>query len=244
MTTNVTATTKLEKTIGDALTTAHGLRECMVVTGPAGIGKSRAVRSAISGAGVDLVEVRLPVQASRKEVLTAFVAATSTGAQLPRGEFVVLQDQLLTTLARREVVVLIDNAEGLEARALHTLAHLHDDPSSDWTLVLIGLPPLVERLRHEPRLSSCWDVLQLDPLSRRDLITIVRSMDPLLADADKELLVEIDKVLCSGNLHRWERFVRAMRRLVTEYAPDAITLSPELASAAVDEAGLYVLAAA
>lgn len=237
-------TTKIHRAINDALTATHRIRACMVVTGRTGIGKSTAVRRAIRDADLELVDVRLPTKASRKEVLVAMVTAASSETHLPRGEFVVLQDQLLTVLEQREAVVVIDNAELLEGPALHTLAHLHDDPSANWTLVLVGLPSLIDRLQQEPRLGSCWDVLQLDPLPRRDWISIVRTMDPLLRSAENDLLVEIDNVLCEGNLHRWKRFARELRRLADEHVPDETTLIPELASAAVDEADRHMLAPA
>ena len=95
----------------------------------------------------------------------------------------------------------------------------------------------VRVLRRDQQLSSRVSMqVHFAPLGGQELIDVLNAFHPVLANSSDELLAEIDRKDCRGNLRRWQSFTKlSLALLPRSSSPDR--LSPKVVRAVLSLRG-------
>jgi type II secretory pathway predicted ATPase ExeA len=189
------------------------------VYGEAGLGKTFSVAAAVTGARqaeplLRTCSDRFPAGWTRNEIAIKLLAAM-TGDPDHRGNLQRLSLSLAEHLSQGRWLVVIDEAQNLTRLAMDFLRYLHDEPSTRFALLLVGGNGCYQTLCREPMLRSriYWWV-EFRPLTRAEVLALVRGLHPMYRDASDELLSEIDELACHGQWRAWAQFTIAALDLV------------------------------
>lgn len=176
-----TIETETMRRITNAITIAHQERDIAVIVGPAGVGKTTALRryQAANPNGAILIEV----DDSMNKVALIQELAEKLGLAREGGH-VELVRRAATTLAERDLVVIIDEADYLNDGALELCRRIVNDKGRSG-LVLVGLQRLVFRIKslkndHEQLASRVGVLLEVEGLKQVDAEKIVHSVWPTM----------------------------------------------------------------
>jgi len=190
----------------------HTYQDVGAVAGPSGAGKTFLTEHLARRTGSETFYVSLPRRPARKEVLVSLLRELT--GKLVHAETYVLAAMLREMLADRECIVIVDEVHGLDDVALDQLSHLHGYEDALWTLLLVGAPKLVGKLRQYEHLSSrCEQILRVQRLEGQALIDTIRGFHPWFAHTPHEVLLQVDAELCRGSMREWSRFLRAVAEL-------------------------------
>ena len=200
-------------------------REAMgALYGPAGNGKTFAVRSALSKVSDrDVVSVDCQVGMTHRS-LSATLLETVTGGIIHRGTRSEFERMLLRELRTRPRVVCLDEAQRLNADGIEILRSLHDDPDTQITLLLVGGNNCWEVLSSQPMLRSrIHRPVEFRPLSQAKVFALLPRFHPLLTNTSTDVLRLVDDKFARGNLRNWANFVLTAESICEKHALDTVT---------------------
>lgn len=142
-----------------------------------------------------------------------------------------------TFLSEVPRIVVIDECQHLSYVWHQQLRALHDRPDARFALLLAGGANAVRVLRRDQQLSSRVSMqVHFAPLGGQELIDVLNAFHPVLANSSDELLAEIDRKDCRGNLRRWQSFTKlSLALLPRSSSPDR--LSPKVVRAVLSLRG-------
>jgi len=199
-----TTETENMRRITNAIAIAHEERDIAVIAGPAGVGKTTAIRSYAerNPNAVVLIEV----DESMNKVSIIQELADRLGLDR-KGSHTELVRRVCATLAERDLVVIIDEADYLNDGALELARRVVNDKGRSG-LVLVGLQRLVFRIKnlkndHQQLASRVGVLLEVEELKAADAERIVKSVWP-----------ELEKDAISAFVNVADGSVRALAKLI------------------------------
>lgn len=186
-----TMETETMRRITNAIAIAHQERDIAVIVGPAGAGKTTALRRYVAENpnGAILIEV----DDSINKVALIQELANKLGLSRDGGH-VELVRRVAEALSERDLVVIIDEADYLNDGALELCRRIVNDKGRSG-LVLVGLQRLVYRIRslkndHEQLASRVGVLLEVESLKPVDAERIVLAVWPDLDKATVQAMVK------------------------------------------------------
>jgi DNA transposition AAA+ family ATPase len=206
-----------------------------VVYGPAGVGKTFAVEYASENAKISPHWFTFTKQPALTHMVKAMLEKL-TG--IPhRGERFKLTSDLVEVLAERPRLIVVDEAQQLNANALDYLRYLHDEPDTQFALMFVGGNGCWKTLsRHPMLLSRVYRQVRISALDDEEVMSLIPKYHPIHAHVSLETLLEVNENFASGNFRRWASFTQTVVRLCGErkaktydskLAAAALTLLPE-----------------
>jgi Rad3-related DNA helicase len=187
-----------------------------VVHGTAGLGKTFAVEEAV----VDWPDIQpywlsFPSRPTMRLVAVTLLSLLTGGPSEERDRFRATA-VLLAELARRQnILVVVDEAQRLNQECIEYLRHLHDHPTTRFTLLLVGGNGCWEVLSREPMLRSrIFRRVTFRPLQSREVVEVLPRYHRLYRDVTEELLLFIDDNFAHGNFRNWASFTRSASDLL------------------------------
>jgi hypothetical protein len=209
-----------------------------VVHGPAGLGKTFAVETALSRhPDASVCWAAFPSRPTMRLVAASLFEALSGLYAEGRTRFR-LTDQVIELLVADPSgsprVVVVDEAQRLTRECIELLRHLHDHPATHFTLLLVGGDGTWQVLSREPMLRSrVFRRVTFSPLAPVEVCELIGAFHPIYRGVEAELLLLIDDHFAHGNLRDWASFTytatklcadKGRRRLDEETARNAFTL--------------------
>lgn len=188
---------------------AVGTGGCCLIDGPVGVGKTTAVVEATRALGVNAVYVNMfGTRYPRDQMDAIWTAMTGISGV---GSAATIRNDILSTLSRRPMTLLIDDAHRVGLGGLSPLLaiwnRLHASRGRGTPIVLCGnnlqrhlqdtLPELLSRS------STCFTAA---PLGGRTLVATVIGMEPRIARTPVDVIEDIDRRVFKGELRRWDQF--------------------------------------
>ncbi|TMR40891.1 ATP-binding protein [Actinomadura geliboluensis] len=208
------------------------------VHGPTGTGKTFAVEAGLEDmADFPIVYCSLETIAGVTPYRLAgalFQAVTGAEAPHTRSRFPLLRS-LEEYLAAPERLIVLDEAQRLTGHCLEMVRHLHDSRRTRFAVLYVGGDGCWERLSRSPMLASrIYRRLPFMPLSPDAVPRMIRRFHAIYAQADDELLTEINETYANGVLRNWASFTisaaQACAELGKEHIDDVVvdTVMPML----------------
>lgn len=199
----------------------------VLVSGPAGAGKTTLVGALEGIAGVTVANVLIP-HGSRSKDVWQEIARGVTGAPQP-GTQSELQSIVADALAATPTLLIVDEAQNVGLNALLALRYLNNRVTTGAGMVLAGVD-LQKRFEREPQLSTrVKRRILLEPRTWPVMLPLLQQWHPVLAATDPELLQRVDEVFARGLWRNWQHILDA----VDDFAISG-PLSDEHASAAIE----------
>ncbi len=197
-----------------------------VVHGPAGMGKTYAVESALATRSRVGVWSSFPSWPTMR-LVAATLFEQLTGSPAGRASRFVLMDGVIEELSTRPRVVIVDEAQRLNTECIEFLRHLHDHPSTRFPLLLVGGDGAWQVLSAQPMLRSrVYRRVRLEPLSAAQVLELIPRFHPIYEGVDPDLLLQVDDHLAHGNLRDWASFTQSAAGLCAEH--DIPALEPRI----------------
>ena len=189
-----------------------------VVHGPAGMGKTYAVESALAARRRPGLWASFPSRPTMRLVAAALYEQL-TGSTASRGHSrFVLMDAVIEELSVRPRTVVIDEAQRLNTECIEFLRHLHDHPATRFALLLVGGDGAWQVLSAQPMLRSrIYRRVRLEPLTAAQVCELIPRFHPVYDGVEGELLLEVDDHLAHGNLRDWASFTQTAAKLCAEH---------------------------
>lgn len=217
--------TSLVKGVAVAVQIAVRTGGCCLIDGPVGVGKTTAVVEAARALDCDAVYVNMFGTSTPRDQMDAiWTAITGTRGV---GTAAQIRDDILDTLGRRRMVLIIDDAHHVGLKGLAPILaiwnRLHTSRGTGTPIVLCGnslerhlkqtLPELLSR-------SSTRFVA--NPLTAKHIVDAVLAMEPTIAGTPAETIRNINARHFRGEIRRWGQFfdiLALFRGGVTEPQP-------------------------
>ncbi|ALE86555.1 MULTISPECIES: ATP-binding protein [unclassified Pseudonocardia] len=188
-----------------------------VVHGPAGMGKTYAVESALAARSRTGLWSSFPSRPTMR-LVAATLYEQLTGSSAGRASRFVLMDAVIEELATRPRVVVVDEAQRLNTECIEFLRHLHDHPATRFPLLLVGGDGAWQVLSAQPMLRSrIYRRVRLEPLTTKQVTALIPRFHPIYEGVDPELLLQVDDHLAHGNLRDWASFTQSAAALCAEH---------------------------
>jgi type II secretory pathway predicted ATPase ExeA len=196
-----------------------------LIHGDAGHGKTFAVDEAVADLAVRALWLDLPFGTSPKQLVEELFAAVSGARQ--SGTRAELERLLLEALSRRDVLLIVDEAQRLNYYCVEYLRYLYDLPAARLALVLVGGNGCWQLLRRYPMLRSrIWRRVEFRPLNADQVLRLIPSFHPLYRGVPVTVLREVDDRFAQGNLRNWAAFTKSATELMHEVGERELT--PEI----------------
>jgi len=223
---NLVTATKMGKDIDLLLQMSVRLGACVLIGGPIGIGKTTAVAAAARRLDCSPVYINMfGTTSTRDQMQTIWEAMTGTRAS---GNAALIRDQILDTLKRKPMTLLIDDAHHVGYSALTSILSIYDrfhaTRGRGTPMVLCG-NNLERHLRERlPELLSRSALArEFNPMAGKTLANVVLAMEPRIAETPTDTLREIDKRHFRGDLRRWRQFFDMLDLARTSDKPSPLT---------------------
>lgn len=187
-----------------------------VVHGNAGVGKTFAVEHATERAGLDAHWFTFPRDPAITNIVKAVLEKLT---EVPhRGERFKLTNDLLGVLAERPRLIVVDEAQQLNARALDYLRYLHDDARTRFGLLFVGGNGCWKTLSRYPMLlSRVYRRVSMTPLGEAELAEILPKYHKVYVGAPVDVILFVDEQFARGNFRRWASFTKTVADLCQEH---------------------------
>lgn len=180
----------------------------VLVSGPAGSGKTTLVGAVEGIAGVTVANVSI-AHGSRSKDVWQELARGVTGAPQP-GTQSELQDTVRCVLALTPTLLIVDEAQNVGLNALLALRWLNNKVPTNVGMILAGVD-LQKRFEREPQLSTrVKRRILLEPRTWPVMLPLLQQFHPVLAATDPELLQRVDEVHARGLWRHWQGFLDAV----------------------------------
>jgi DNA transposition AAA+ family ATPase len=178
------------------------------IYGPAGNGKTFAVRNALAAvANREVVAVDCQVRMTYKGLVELLLESV-TGGVRHEGNRGQLERELIRELRKRPRVLCVDEAQRLTAEGIEILRSLHDDDETELTLLLVGGNTCWTVLSSQPMLRSrIHRPVEFRPLRESKVLKLIPKMHPLLTESDPDVLRFVNSAFARGNLRNWANFL-------------------------------------
>lgn len=211
--------------VGQAVRDLSQKRAMGVVHGNAGLGKTFAVQSALedqAATGVEPFWFDFPEDTTPRW-LTCDLLRLLTGLE-HTGEHRLLRQRLLTVLAERPRLLVVDEAQRLKRRCVEHLRYLHDRLETDFALLLVGGDGCWEVISRHPMLRSrVWRRVSFSAMSPTTVLEAIPRFHPIYAGAKRELILFVDENLAHGNFRHWAGFTATAVALCQEHKLETVT---------------------
>lgn len=174
--------------------------------GPPGTGKTTCARYVAQRCGRPAVVTTMPHDPAPLDLLR-YTHLAVTGRPLDDTRFA-MQNALVHILSEWGGVLVIDELQNTQAKAMQELVWLHEETDHGFALLVVGTGVLHAMSRYPQLLSRTMNQYMFTPLSGRELIATVTQLDKRLAATPAELLAAHDQAVCAGLLRRWIQTVR------------------------------------
>ena len=200
-------TPELYRLVGYARTAVEK-NHMVLVSGPAGSGKTTLVGALEGIAGVTVANVTI-AHGSRSKDVWHDIARGVPRAPQP-GTPSELQDVVANALAGSPTLLIVDEAQNVGLNALLALRWLNNRITTNVGMVLAGVD-LQKRFEREPQLSTrVKRRILLEPLPWPQMQPLLVRFHPVLAATDPVLLQRVDEVFARGLWRHWQAFVDAV----------------------------------
>jgi hypothetical protein len=187
-----------------------------VVHGEAGVGKTFAVEHASEKAKIEAHWFTFAKQPAITHIVKAMLEKI-TGVP-HRAERFKLTSDLLAVLSEKPRLIVVDEAQQLNADAFDYLRFLHDDPATQFGLVFVGGHGCWKTLSRYPMLRSrVYRRAGLRPLEEEEVVSLMPQFHPIHAATDIETIVWVDEEFGQGNFRRWAAFTRTIADLCRDH---------------------------
>jgi DNA transposition AAA+ family ATPase len=184
----------------------------LLVDGKPGVGKTFGTRFVLTEIGIPVYWADMPDTPKGKEA-NARIFAAVTGHRAPhRMTEYALTEETVDVLDGLRAALAIDEAQNMTKSALRQLRYLHDRPTTDVLLILIGAG--VERaVAQVPELDSrVGRRVHVGELPTKQLSDFLSEFHPVLAATSPDVRVTLAE-FARGNLRRWARVVEVASHL-------------------------------
>ena len=190
-----------------AIRDVNGSSAMGIIHGQAGLGKTFAVERAVGMVRPGhTCWVSFPSRPTMRLVASELLAAV-TGVPSPNNDRFRLMARLAEELRSPHRLIVVDEAQHLNTECVELLRFLHDDPRTDFALVLVGGDGTWEVLSREPMLRSrVFRRVTFRPLRSNEVLELMREYHPIYSDVGDDLLMFIDDQFAHGNLRNWASF--------------------------------------
>lgn len=196
------------------------------VYGPAGSGKTFTVETLLEELGFPVVTLDFARRPNEKEISSELLEKLTGVAHddIRRR----LDRQVVELLSATRRLVVIDEAQRLTYEGIEHLRHLHDESlrlayqqgTEAFGLVLVGGNGCYETLSRYPMLESRISrSVAFEPIDEKDVLTLMPTFHPVLADTDAAVLELIDTTYSNGVMRNWTRFVKQAAELCANAGP-------------------------
>jgi len=135
------------------------------------------------------------------------ILSSVTGVPVKYADRFTLMARLVEELQYPHRLIVVDEAQRLNSECVELLRYLHDNPRTDFALVLVGGDGAWEVLSREPMLRSrVFRRVTFRPLGATDVLAHMRGYHPLYTEASDDLLLFVDDQFAHGNLRNWASF--------------------------------------
>ena len=169
--------------------------------GSPGTGKTTAITEFCGRCGVPSIYISAAVMPQRKEIYEEILLG-SVGAFSPKATARELRRECEAVLSSCPWVVVVDECHNLRNMWHQQLRGLHD--AARFCLLLVGTADAADNLKRDGQL---WSRVKLrmwfDTLEGAELVNVLHKMHPVLANTNPNLLMEVDRRDCRGNLRDW-----------------------------------------
>ena len=206
--------------IGRCIDEATQEQAIAVVHGDAGLGKTFAVEHASVRVGVESHWLTFPREPAITNIVKALLEAIT---KVPhRGERFKLTNDLRVLLAEKPRLIVVDEAQQLNARALDYLRYLHDDPATSFALIFVGGNGCWRTLSRYPMLlSRVYRRVAMTPLTEAELVNVLPRYHEIYRSTPVDLLLLVDEQFARGNFRRWAAFTKTVTQLCAEHGRDS-----------------------
>jgi DNA transposition AAA+ family ATPase len=154
----------------------------------------------------------------------------------PTGNLRHLEEDLWPMLAEHQGVIVVDETQRLNHEALEYLRHLHDDPRTNFGMLLIGGYGCWEVIARYPMLESRILVrVRFEPLTVKETLRAMPGYHRIYQTADMELLARIHNECTHGVFRAWAAFTVIAVDLCERLGLETVT--EEVAEAAFELLG-------
>lgn len=197
----------------------------MCLYGDAGCGKTFALNTALASNALPASRTcairLLPRPAPTPSALRADLADALTLDARPEDPSL-FDAALRRTLSTRDHLLVVDEAQRLDATCFEYLRYLFDDPATRLAIVLTAGENGLALLRRQSMLASralVW--LNIPPLTPDEVRWAIPRFHPLWRSSDPDALQLLDARLCHGNFRRWAQATHHTLRLARSSSSSA-----------------------
>jgi DNA transposition AAA+ family ATPase len=191
--------------------------------GDPGTGKTHAARHFCATSPVEVVYITASPSPQLKEIYEELL--TQTLGEMRTGSVRDLRRLCAQVLGERRRVVVIDECQHLSYLWHQQLRTLHDHPDAQFSMLLVGGRNAERTLKRDPQLWSRVKMrVHFEALEGNELVEALAAMHPVFANTDPQLLQDIDRKSCRGNLREWTTFLELASPLLRgSRHPDRLT---------------------
>lgn len=184
-----------------------------IIHGPAGLGKTFAVRTGTQDVAVPVSWFDFPGRTSTKQLVRSLVSEiTGVAHDGPRD---ILERALIDELERRPRLLIIDEAQRLYDEAIEYLRHLYDNPRTQIALLLVGGNDCWKRVSKYPMVTSrLYRRIAFNPLTNDEVLEHIPHFHPLYKTAPAQTLLRINDDFAHGTWRNWTAFTRTLLTLL------------------------------
>lgn len=194
--------------------------------GDPGTGKTHAARHFCATSPVEVVYVTSSPSPQLKEIYEELLFQTL--GEMKKGSVRDLRRLCAEVLSERPRVVVIDECQHLSYLWHQQLRTLHDHPEAKFAMLLVGGTNAERTLKRDPQLWSRVKMrVRFEALEGDELLQALAEMHPVFANTDPQLLADIDRKSCRGNLREWATFLELALPLLRGARPHD-RLSPKV----------------
>jgi DNA transposition AAA+ family ATPase len=213
----VVETTTIEN-VRTTIEMAHDYKDIAVIVGPAGTGKTTAVKQYEAENPAAAIVVYAYPGVTQQKLIADVARALNAYAKGGKSAMI---ERVVEELKGRDIVLIIDQADYLTDGTLELLRCVVADMAGAG-LVLVGLPRLEGRLKnlkndHEQLLSRVGELLKVESMKADDAARIVRGV---WATAAKDVVDALTKA-AGGSVRTLVKLLERVHRIMAIYRKDA-----------------------
>ncbi len=205
----------------DLLLTRRAVRDAAqanamaVIHGEAGLGKTYAVDDALREIDRPVVWATFPSRPTPR-LIAATLLELLTGRPTRLDRFRAIAG-LVELLSAGEHLVVVDESQLLTGDCIELLRYVHDQPTTQFGLVLVGGNGTWGVLSAEPMLASrVFRRVRFCALTREQVLEQLPAFHRLYSACDPGLLGWVDDLFAHGNLRAWASFTLSATALAQD----------------------------
>lgn len=189
----------------------------ILIDGKPGVGKTFGAREILASLEVKVHWADMPHAPKGKEAIARiYSAVTGRRPKMGMTEYELTEDTV-DILVDHKAVLVIDEAQNMTVSALRAFRYIHDRPTVELLLVLIG-SGVMDTVRRVPELDSRVSRrTTVQELNKSNLLAMLRDLHPMFSVTGEETLVSLAEY-AKGNLRNWARILEVANRFEIDVA--------------------------